>query len=404
MTYLSKVNANISTSEIGETVWGVPKTSKDKSLLSGLFTFNVPKKIWKEEFNGIERVITNATSINGKLNLVAGATLNDKTVLRSFRNLRCQANRGHIYATAGFILNPTSLMSRDFGTFTEESGTFFRVKTDGIYGVVATTVNAVYIEDERLIYSTAQLATEGLVLTGRNTYDIQFQWRGVGDYYFYINQKLVLTFDYLGDSNTELSMFNPSNPIAFRSVNLGGNDAMQFGCVDVSSEGGTEPKGEYGSISMENESGQVSVTGFNQPVIAVRSKLTVNGQINTRDTLALLFSAYGDNKDLVRVWTSRDFTAIADGTQTWVDFGDGHLEYMIVDPAAGTPMTFDTAKAFPAIFGGRVGQDSTYASSALFEGRTNVYQTPGDMFIFTMHRENAGGSLVGVTYEFAEEI
>ena len=78
-------------------------------------------------------------------------------------------------------------------------------------------------------------------------------------------------------------------------------------------------------------------------------------------------------------------TAITDGTQTWQDYGDGHLEYMIVDPAETTPMVFDTAKAQPVVFGSRVGQDDTYATSALFEGRTNIFQTPGDMFVFTMH-------------------
>lgn len=106
----------------------------------------------------------------------------------------------------------------------------------------------------------------------------------------------------------------------------------------------------------------------------------------------------------MRVWGTRDFTAINDGTQVWKDFGDGHLEYIIFDDTAITPITFDTAKAFPAIFGSRVDQDNTYASSALYEGRTNVYQTPGDMFVFTVHRENGGTCLAGVTYEFAEEI
>ena len=62
-------------------------------------------------------------------------------------------------------------MVRDFGTFTEESGVFFRVKSDGLYAVVATTINSVYSEDERLIN------TSGLDLSKGNTYDIQFQWQ-----------------------------------------------------------------------------------------------------------------------------------------------------------------------------------------------------------------------------------
>ena len=88
----------------------------------------------------------------------------------------------------------------------------------------------------------------------------------------------------------------------------------------------------------------------------------------------------------------------------WKSFGDGHLEYIVLDPAEITPMTFDSSKATPAVFGSRVGQDETYSTSAMFEGRTEIYQTPGDMFVFTVHRENGGAANVGVTYEFAEEI
>ena len=66
-------------------------------------------------------------------------------------------------------------------------------------------------------------------------------------------------------------------------------------------------------------------------------------------------------------------------------------------------MTFDTSKA-TLIFGSRVNQDTAYSTSALFEGRTDIIQTPGDIFIFTMHRETGASCNVGVTYEFAEEI
>lgn len=391
---------NISKNQLGYDAWGRAKIVNDKSLFHALFTQNVPIRSWKELFNDVERAPTNAVSKNGKLRLIAGATLNDKTVLESFRNLRYKPNRGHLYSTAGYILNPEGSMQRDFGTFTEESGVFFRVKSDGIFAVVATTVNAVYSENEQLI-DTSSLTN--FDLSKGNTYDIQFQWRGVGSYKFFINLKLVHEMDFIG-TTTELTMFNPSNPVSFRSINLGDNYAMEFGCVDVTSEGGDDNGLTYGSISVNNESGQISITGYNQPIIAVRSKKTVVGLRNTRDVLALLASGYSDNKSMLRIWSTRDFTAINEGSQNWTDYGDGHLEYIILDPSETTPMTFDTSKAQPVIFGSRVGQDETYATSALFEGRTKIYQTPGDLFVFTIHRENGGLASVGITYEFAEEI
>ena len=79
------------------------------------------------------------------------------------------------------------------------------------------------------------------------------------------------------------------------------------------------------------------------------------------------------------------------------------MEYVFYDPGAGTPITFDTAKA-DLIFGCRVNVDETYATSALFEGRTEIWKTPGDMFVFTMHRETGASMSAGVSYEFAEEI
>lgn len=394
------LSVNVERNALGYDAWGRAKTITDKSLFSGLFTFNIPFDTWYERLNtSVLSSFLYCQSVNGALAVGTADVLNSVTSLRTFRNLRYQANRGHLYSTSSIISNPTGLMRRDFGIGTEENAVFFRLKSGGtLVGVIRTTRDSVQFETE-----VPLTIPNGVDLSKGNVFDIQFQWRGVGDYKFFINLQEVGNSNTLGNL-TELSMANPSLPVFFESENLGDDDVMTFGCVDVTSEGGEDPKGSYGSVSMDNIAGQVAVSGYNQPVIAVRSKLAVGGKINTRDTLALLVSAYSDNKSLMRVWATRDFTAITNGTQSWQDFGDGHLEYMIVNPDAGTPMTFDTSKAFPSIFGARVGQDTSYSSSALFEGRTNVYQTPGDMFIFTVHRENGGDCKVGVTYEFAEEI
>jgi hypothetical protein len=293
-------------------------------------------------------------------------------------------------------------MNRSFGTATDESGVFFRLESGTLYGVIRTTRNSITTEDK------IALDVAGVDLSKGNVFDIQYQWRGVGNYRFFINLLEVGNSNYLG-TLTELSMYNPANPLMFESENLGDNDIMTFGCVDVSSEGGKDNGKIYGSVSINNQSGQVAITGFNIPIMVVRSKSTVSGLINTRDTLALLASGYADGRAFLRVWATRDATAITVNDQTWSDFGDGHLEKLIYDlepngdALVGTAMTFDTSKA-DLIFGCRVGSDSTYATSALFEGRTDIYQTPGDIFIFTMHRENGAALNCGVTYEFAEEI
>ena len=391
------INVSISTNKLGLDAWGRQKSVTDYSILHGMFTFNVPVTTWKETFNGTERTITNATSTNGKLHLTSGITLSDKTVLDTYRNPRYQPNRGHLYSTAAILPDPANEGSRKWGYFTEESGSYFELRRDSLFAVVRTTINSTVINDERHINTDIDFSKG-------NIYDIQMQWRGVGNYKFFINLKEVLTIEYLG-TKTELTMFNPANPIAWECENLGDEVIIEAGCVDITSEGGDTNGKTYGSIQVENESGQISITGYNQPIVVVRSKSIVNGKRNTRDVLALLASGYSDVKSMLRVWSTRDITAITLNDQVWKDYGDGHLEYLIYNtPTVATAMTFDTTKAAPAVFGSRVGQDETYATSALFEGRTDIYLTPGDIFVFTVHRENGLGANVGVTFEFAEEI
>ena len=391
-------SVRIQSNGLNSDAWGRLKTVQDKSILHGMFTNSIPNSMWKEVYNGVEQVPTIATSVNGNLSMKSGATLNDVNILDSFRNPRYEPNRGHLYSTSCILPSKTALGVREWGIFTELAGCFFRLKQDGLlYAVIRTTRNSVTTDDEKLIDTT------GIDLEKGNIYDIQFQWRGVGSYFFYINLNLVYSFDYLG-TLTELSMFNPALPIAFRCENLGNNVEIKVGCVDVTSEGGSINGKTYGSVSMDNQVGQTAITGFNVPVIAIRSKKTVNSKRNTRDTIALLLSAYADQRAFLRIWATRDNTAITVNNQAWRNFGDGHLEYITYDiPDITTPMTFNTAKA-DVIFGCRVNQDETYSTSALFEGRTDIWLTPGDTLIFTMHRETGAAANVGCTFEFAEEI
>lgn len=396
MTHLRQVD--LATNDLGRDAWGRPKTVQDRSVFHGMFTFNVPVTTWYERINDVVSAsITNCTSVDGALNVLAGGTLNDVTNLRTYRHPRYEPNRGFLYSTACIFRNPNSLMNRSFGTATSQSGVLFRLESGVLHGVIRTTRLGVTTEDKII------LDTTGIDLSKGNVYDIQYQWRGVGTYKFFINLKEVGDFKYLG-TLTELSMFNPSNPLFFESENLGGNDAMIFGCVDVSSEGGKDDGKTYGSISIDNEAGQVAISGYNQPIIAVRSKANIGTLLNTRDTLALLASSYADNKAMFRVYATRDFSAITENDQVWKDYGDGHLEYLVYNvPTVATPMTFDVSKA-TLIFGCRTPQDDTYSTSAMFEGRTDIYLTPSDMFVFTMHRENGGALLCGATFEFGEEI
>lgn len=384
--------------------WGKLKVSYDVSLFHGMFTTHVPEEYWKEEWDDVEQTAyTYATSVNGKLNLTSSVNNAEVIALRTLRNPRYQPNRGHLYASSMIFPNPTAAGHRDFGLFNPHSGVFFRLKADGLYAVRRTTVDFVTNDIEELI--DLPFAVD---LSKGNIFDIQMQWRGVGNIKFYIGNpatgtlKLVHTMKLLG-TLTELSLYNPALSIAFACTNLGDQVTLECGCVDVSSEGGEKNGLFYGAIGIPNESGQVTVSGFNVPVLVVKSNKLDGGLTNTRDIKSLIASAYGDQRAFIRVWATRDETAITLNEQSWTPYRDGNLEYLVYDtPDVTTPMTFNTAKA-ELVFGSRVNADETFVTSALFEGATNIYQTPGDIFIFTMHRENGGILNCGVTYEFAEE-
>lgn len=394
--------SDFSSSLYSRDAWGRNKSIIDTSILHGMFTYGVPVDKWIETHSGAEQSsFSYASSIDGELIFNSSQSLDESIVLKTMRNPRYQPNRGHLYSSSIFLRDSSFSGVRRFGYFTEESGSFFELTNLGLFAVVRTTIGGTTTDDRKKIDIPV-----GVNIENGNVYDIQMQWRGVGNYTFYINLQPVAKFDYLGNSQN-LSIFNPANPISFECINKGDTVSIGCGCVDISSEGGDQKGGAYGSIGLNNNSGQISIPGssnYNNPIIAVRSKKTVNGRLNTRDTLALLASAYSDERSILRVWATRDFSAISSNDQNWSDYGDGHLEKIVYDdPDVLLPMSFDTSKA-NIIFTCRVGQDETYSTSALFEGRADIYITPGDMLVFTMHKENGQAINTGVTFEFSEEI
>lgn len=388
----------VETKSYNTDAWFRNKAVFDRSLLHGMFTYNVPADKWYEMVDDVEQIgFTSFTSVDGELNCASGA-LNEKRQLRTFRHPRYQPNRGHLFSTAGLMPNVNAAGERTWGIFTSESGVGFRLRDGVLYAMRRTTVGGVTSDTETQITVPADID-----LSKGNVFDIQFQWRGVGSYFFYINLKKVAELNLLGTLDT-LSIYNPALPIAFECINQGDAVEMKFGCVDVTSEGGDDNGKSYGSLSTETESGSVAISGFNVPILVARNKKKFGSLLNTRDVLALLATAYGDQRCVFRVWATRDDTAITLNNQSYSDFRDGHLEYVVYDtPNVATPVSFDTTKA-DLIFGARVDQDQSYSTSAIFEGRTDIYHTPGDIFIFTMHRETGGSANVGVTYEFAEAI
>lgn len=380
--------------------WGRPKAITDFSKFHGMFTYSIPVANWFESFNGVELMaFSGATSVNSKMHLDSNG---GKTNLQSFKYPRYEPNRGALYSISAFFPNKDADGTRDFGIFTTESGAFFRLKEGKLYACRRTTIDTITTTIEEEIKNVSVDLEKG------NIYDIQMQWRGVGNIFFYINDPILSVNNLVHvmeniNSSTELSINNPALPLAFECTKGIVDDVViECGCVDITSEGGSAESGTYGALSTSTVSGSVAITGYNQIILAVRSLKEFNSLINTRDIQNLVITGYADQKSLLRVWTTRDATAITDGTQLWTPFREGNLEY-IEHGETGTRPTLDIAKA-ELQFTARIAQDSSFISSALFEGLTDLFMHPGDILIFTMHRETGLAANVGVTYEFAEAI
>ena len=211
--------------------WKRQKVVIDRSIFHGMFTFSIPSQTWKELLDDVEQpAITLAQSIDGEGVFNSGA-LNQSVRVSSYRFPRYEPNRGHLYSTAGFLDNPTAQGIRRFGIFYEESGCFFELRATGLYAVLRTTIGGVTTDNAQLIDTT------GIDLAKGNTFDIQFQWRGVGNYIFWINLKPVYVFNNLGKLD-HLSMYNPALPASYECINQGDPVSIRIGCIDITSEGG----------------------------------------------------------------------------------------------------------------------------------------------------------------------
>lgn len=261
---------------INADAWGNQIVSLPLSRFHGMWTFDVPQTQFMIYENGTQVYSsTNIVSSDGAGLMSADSTKH--TLLMESRTCpRYQPNRGHRLSTALWCPDATADAVRDWGVGTTENGVNFRLKADGkLYAVLKS--GGVETHEEEI--DTTGIT--GFDVTKGNVYDIQYQWRGVGDYNFYINLKLVHVIDNLG-TLTALSMQNPALPVRFLCQRVTEDASLYLGCVDITSENGAFEQLQYGSAYAAN----VAVT-TDTPVIVLKQPLVIGTKTNTRDlTLA----------------------------------------------------------------------------------------------------------------------
>lgn len=291
--------------------WGTQKVTEGISLFHGLWSFDIPPSMWFVYENGTRvnpLASTDVTSSGGAAKLLTTAS-NTTLLMESRECPRYQPNRGHLISMAGWFPGKTNDGVRDFGLFTTENGAFFRLKADGLLYAVLRSGGA---ETEELINVNAIPSFD---IEKNNIFDIQYQWRGAGNYKFFIGDpavgllKHVHTFDLLG-TLTVVSMENPALPIAFMATRTTEDVEMNIGCADITSEGGKFNNTEqYKSAYAE----AVSV-GADQPVIVIRQPEQINSETNTRTITLARITVNCSKKSVFKVWTTGDPTNVIGAT------------------------------------------------------------------------------------------
>lgn len=303
-------NQTLGVGDITSDAWGVQKVSTPLSLFSGMFTFDVPHSKWFMYENGSQvSSSTKIVSANGACKIAADTTAST-LVLESRTCPRYQPNRGHLFSTACWHPSKTADGVREWGVGTTENGVAFRLKSDGKLYAVLRSGGVQSYEQE---IDTSVLPT--FDVQSGNVYDIQYQWRGVGNYKFFINLKHVHTFDHLG-TLTALSMENPALPVRLAAQRVTQDVTSYYGCVDVTSENGKPDALEYGSAYATG----VSV-GTDTPVIVIKQPLKIGGKTNTRDLTLARISLNCSKKGTFKVWSTRDVTALTGGTFVSINSG-----------------------------------------------------------------------------------
>jgi len=340
--------------------------------------------------NGVQVYSSTAiSSVNSALGLVTTVAA-PLLVVEGRECPRYQPNRGHLYSSAGWFPLKFANGVREWGLFTPYNGVFFRLKSDGLlYAVRWSAGVEVY---EALINTSA---VPGFDVEKNNVYDIQFQWRSAGNYWFYINLVLVHTTSLLG-TLAALSMENPALPAAFRATRGTEDVSMFFGCVDITSENGRVDREVYESAYAENVA-----TGMNTPVLVLHQPLLIAGQTNTRTiSLARIFFT-NTKKATFKVWTTRTATDIVGATYATVG-PDSFVTCDSPDMAAGAVQATSVVTAnltrvlaLPVPAGTAVGVANPY------QHKIEYPLVRGDYLIVTC---TAPGGVADVAVEWGEQV
>lgn len=402
---------NLTTNDLGRDAWGRPKIIADHSLFSALWTYSVPNRIWLQyndtgggfiEQPQIDNNLVKST--HGYLQ-VKGNSTTDVNLL-SRRHPRCQPNRGLLYSTAVIVPTPNVIGTRQFGLFSAESGVFFEIIGDGVnhvMNVVVRTTTESTTTDTRV--DITSMLPAGFDVSKGHLYDIQLGWRGVGNFYIFVDLEKVYTFELLGQL-TEMSVNNPALHIGWSCINSGGDDiTILAACVDITSEGGAVQGKLYTAVSTGTS--LLPTTSDGKAILAVKLPTVIDYEGNsvryTRDMVMNSLTSFCKDEAFKSVYSSRLVkTPNLDALAGWQTNPDSLYQF-IDNSDESLDVAFQLDKANMVIVNS-TRQEKDFSNTHInpCPVHTPFYLTGGDIIVVEMKSD--GTSLGGCTLELAEEV
>ena len=411
MSYLRQVE--IGRNELSYDAWGRPKTIQDFSLFSAVWSYSVPNRLWVEFLDTgagwTEQAVIDNTlvkSTKGHLEVTGNSTTD--TMLLSKRHPRYQPNRGFLYSSAHVLASPNLVGTRRFGSAIDgETGIFFELVGSGsvwVMNAVRRTTVSGTTTDTRV--DITSLLPAGFDPSKGNIYDIQMQWRGMGNIKFFVNLELVYEFELLG-TLADISLNNPALQVYFECSSVGATPvSIVSGCVDITTEGGARANKLYTSITTGSTLLPVSKTpGTAVLAIKIPNKITYDGGLvnYTRDMIMTELTTFSKDEAQRTVYYGRLITCTnLDAAAGWTKGNDS--EYLYLTNASGaldTAFQLDKANMVD-IYSTRGDIDTSLSHNNPDPNNADFYLTSGDIIVVEFIPDN--NSTAGCTLEFAEEV
>jgi len=370
--------------------WGKFKTTTDFSVFHWLWTFNIPLELWNvydDENLNLSNVSDRIISNRWHLEVKSWSDEWNTGKLRSKRNPRYQPNRWHLYSTAWWMPSADSVGIRQWWVGTNDNGVYFELEDWVLYAVIKSWGTV----------KTKDIITmpDGFDIEKGNLYDIQFQWRGVGNYYFYLNWKIAHTISYLWQQDLDVTIQNPAMPVHFYSENTNWTEViMWFGCVDVTSEGGDKENRQYWSVSNTGE----NQDSWETPLIAIYNNTSFNWKINTKDFSLRRISTSWTDENITNVYVTKDPAAFSWTTWTDVDSWNDSIQY-----SKWADVSFTNTQYVKNTYTGRVDVDDTLFITNPDDEFADFYITPWDYVLVTTNTAGSGDTCYW-TIEWSAEI